>query len=1357
MTSFKIFLLGPPRVEVNQTIVEIQRRKALALLAYLAVKVEPQPRETLAALLWPEQDHSSARQALRRHLYELNKVFNFDWSVTNRDSIGLNPAIKPWLDVTVYQATLDECRHHDHPETDACSACLPHLAEAVKLYRDDFLRGFTLSGCPNFDEWQFFLMEELRQAQANALERLTLGYQAQEEGQTAIKYARRWLALDPLHEPAHHTLMQLYVQTGQRSAALRQYQECARLIEAEFGVPPQAEIVALYERIQHGQYADTNEDDTVLAADPAQPVQRPNNHWPEFPDIDNFYGRENDLQQLERWVAQDCCRVITILGIGGVGKTAVAAKLARSLAERDDGPFDQLLWRSLLNAPPLDDLLPEVLRTLAAPELIQIPDQLDQQLALLLDYLRQKRCLLILDNLESVLEGGDKAGVYRAGYEGYGQLIRHLGQYMHQSCLLLTSRERPHSLARLERDTSLARSYQLPGLSNEAAQQLLAQRGLSNEKTQTASLIKRYSGHPLALKLVSETIDDLYLGDMDAFLAEDALIFADIRDVLDQQFNRLSPLERETMIWLAIEREPVSVQNLKNNLQDLVPQRAYLEALRALQKRSLLEQQGDGFTLQNVITEYTTERFIDQLCEELGNDSLEIFNRHALIKARSKDYVRNSQRRLILQPISNRFIDSIGQEVLEIRLRSYLDYLRDNVPKGYAGGNIMNWLLSLDSDLTDVDFSGIALWQAHLRGIQLQDINLSGSDLSNAVFTDTFGVVGSVTFSPDGQLLAAGTQEGGIRIWRTTDWQPVQTMQASPYWVGSVCFSPDGQILVSAGVDQSIHLWGVNSGKLLQSLEAHGDWVNALCISPDGHMLAGGNGDNNIHLWDVDSRKLLHTLREHTDSVWAVCFSPDGHTLASGGDDQTIRFWDVDSGQLRQALVGHTGKITSVCFSPNSRILVSGSIDRTIRLWDADSGQPISILHGHNDQITSLCFSPNGQTIASGSGDRTIRLWDVNSRQPLHILQEHIGPVKSVCFSPDGRTLISSGTDQTIRLWDVASGQLLQTLQGYTNWIWSVCFSPDGQRLLSGNSDKTVRLWDVAKGCLIQIFRGLTSRVTSVCFSPDGQTIAAADSDRSICIWDVTRGHRLQHLQAHIGAIWSVCFNPDGNILASGSFDRTIRLWDVDTGQSLQVLQGHTDRIWSVCFSPDGQTLASTGFDQTICLWNVTSGQPLLTFQGHTEAIYSVCFGPDGQTLASGSLDCTIKLWNVVSGQLLQTLQGHTDQVWTVDFSPDGQMVASGGSDQIIRLWDIANGKTIQMLQGHTGRVTSVCFSPDGMTLASGSADETIKFWDVKTGKCLKTLRADRPYERMNITGVTGLTSAQITVLKALGAVEDQG
>lgn len=261
MARLSLYLLGPPRIERDGAPIKVDTRKGIALLAYLAITGESKRRDSLVNLLWPESDQTRGRASLRRTLSALKRALAGDWLEADRETVSLKASPYSstgsgqaiWLDVDQFQTCLAECLAHGHPPSQVCPACLTPLTTAVELYRDDFLSGFSLKDSFDFDDWQFFQAEALRRELAGALERLAQGYSAQGEFESATSYASRWLALDRLNEVAHCQLMQLYAWSGQRSAALRQYTECARILESQLGLSPQESTTELYQAIKEGR------------------------------------------------------------------------------------------------------------------------------------------------------------------------------------------------------------------------------------------------------------------------------------------------------------------------------------------------------------------------------------------------------------------------------------------------------------------------------------------------------------------------------------------------------------------------------------------------------------------------------------------------------------------------------------------------------------------------------------------------------------------------------------------------------------------------------------------------------------------------------------------------------------------------------------------------------------------------------------------------------------------------------------------------------------------------------------------------------------------------------------------------
>ena len=359
----------------------------------------------------------------------------------------------------------------------------------------------------------------------------------------------------------------------------------------------------------------------VLAINPydiAETTGHLQKDWGEAPDAPMCYGREQELKILEDWIFGHRCRLISISGLAGTGKTRLARvaldkiELSAPLTNRVHTDFEHLIWRRLDALPP-QALLTNLLTSLLKQQATSLPETIEGLITELLRYLKQHRCLLVLDNVESILQGGNRAGCYREGYEGYEDLLRRLGETAHQSCLLLISREKLRDIEEME-GLQPVRALTLQGL-DQAAVEIIFQ---TISRTQNAAfrgstqdwqtLIYHYSGNPLLLEAVARHILRRFDGSLPAFLEQGLIVFGKIRSLLDWHFERLSETQQAILHQFAISRKPTSIASLRESVRVPFAQKQIPEILDNLERQIPLTKIGNRFTVQPIFIEYVSDR-----------------------------------------------------------------------------------------------------------------------------------------------------------------------------------------------------------------------------------------------------------------------------------------------------------------------------------------------------------------------------------------------------------------------------------------------------------------------------------------------------------------------------------------------------------------------------------------------------------------------------------------------------------------------------------------------------------------------------------------------------------------------------
>ncbi len=607
MTRLALHFLCAPRLELNGKAVSLSHHKATALLAYLAVTSQRHTRAALAVLLWPDHDPAGARGELRRMIWVINKSLGQGWLATDQQTVLLPPHPGLWLDVACFHELLAASRQHNHPAHEMCPTCLESLTEAVNMAQGDFLAGFTLPDSPDFDTWQAFETESLRRELAGALERLVqfLALGEKTSVERAIAYARRWLALDPLHELAHRQLMELYAQAGQPAAAVQQYQNCVEVMAQEFGIAPAAETTALLEAIKANRWPASTEMMEQKRPSPPHPSTPPHN----LPiQATSFIGREAALDGLQQRLADPDVRLMTIVGPGGIGKT----RLSLALAERQLQPTtafpDGVFFISLAPIRSANMLIQTIAEGLAF-SLASAEEPVTQ----LLTYLRHKRMLLVLDNFEHLLDGV--------------VLVSQILQTAVQVKILITSRERLNLANETLWPIGGLNFSRLTGvemaLANEAVQ-LFTQRARRiwpdfalrpDDLPHLERILQGVWGMPLAIELAAAWLNMLSLAEIAAELSHSLdLLESKLRDVpnrhrsmrlvFDHSWERLTEEEQSLFKALSIFRDGFTREAARQITG------ASLRGLAGLVNKSLLTSQPDNgrYELHELLRQYAEEK-----------------------------------------------------------------------------------------------------------------------------------------------------------------------------------------------------------------------------------------------------------------------------------------------------------------------------------------------------------------------------------------------------------------------------------------------------------------------------------------------------------------------------------------------------------------------------------------------------------------------------------------------------------------------------------------------------------------------------------------------------------------------------
>lgn len=1335
MTHLSLNLLGPFQAALDgEPVNNFISDKVRALLVYLAVEAhKPHRRESLAGLLWTEQSELSARTNLRRALANLRQVIGDNraeppFLLITRQTIQFNRDSDYWLDVELFTGD-------NKMET----------TQDINLYRGNFLEGFSIDGSLAFEEWSLLTRERLDRQMGNALGAHASYHEQQADYQQALPYAWRLIELDPWQEAAHRQLMRLLVFTGQRNAALTQYENLRSILAKELDIEPEEETKQLFEKIRSGEAILLQQRGEHIGG-----IQREAQLFSESPyrglsafgeeDAHFFCGRDVFTDQLVETVNQ-LPLVTAVVGSSGCGKSSVvfAGLIPQMRVEpewlithfRPGGNPFKAEASALLTL-----LKPELSETDHLVESKSLAEALYSGKITFFDVLERiiekyrsaERILIVIDQFEELftlcpdpeirslfldrlLEGLNPREVYRkpvvvllltirADFMGHLLTHRALTDAIQDTFLLMGPMNRDELRVAIEKPAKFQGAAFEPGL----VERILEDAG---EKPGSLPLLE------FALTLLWDRKTGGWL--THSGYESIGCVNGALTCYAEKVFYDLNSQEKERSqtIFIQLVQPGIGTEDARRMayrtdlfedewmlVQHLADKRLVVTG-RDPDGREIVEIAHEALIRQwdrlrawvNEARSFRTWqeelRTIMRTWEASGFDEGGLLRGVPLSRSESWLAERGNE---LGEPEKDFIQQSV--ELRESRKRETKKRKRRTTMALACGLAIIillvifgfqNWTESARQ--TEVDYSikiANSAMSANMKGEadQALALALEAVSIGNPP-RESVHALSSIALGPGTRNILIGHQS------------PVQ----------SLAINPDSRLALSGGCSRltdvevcsrgEIILWDLASGAELRRMVGHGNWVTELAFIPNSRsnfgMLTAVSGDphGNFFLWDIEDGIIIRKFVDYR-GISSIAISPDGKTMLSSSDGNTLIIWDLLSGMRVRTLDGHTRGVTSTAYSPDGKTILTGSMDNTLILWDANTGEKIHTLQGHQDSVIDMAYHPDGRTALSIGKDQALRQWDLLSGSQVNEKFTNRNP-GLLEISPDGQIAVVT-EDNIIHAWDIDLWQESWYVKGHPDAITALQFTSDGSLLLSGGIDGILRLWDARDFKELKRFNTGTDILTALDVSSDGKKILTGSLTGDASVWDVETGEKLHQL----------------------------------VGDGIPVSTG------AVGISPDAEMgLVGTGFqyfgsdEKSLVLWDLENGKRIQSFEGHEFPLRSVAFSPTGQFILSGSQNNYENIgelfsWSVATGEQILSFYS-TDDITSIILNPDGTLaLTSSEYFGNVTLWDVDSGKMVSKIDGFTEKVLVADFGPDEKTAIAGFSDGSLIRLDLETGEIIR-------------------------------------
>ncbi|MFJ6930654.1 NB-ARC domain-containing protein [Streptomyces nigra] len=1068
----------------------------------------------------------------------------------------------------------------------------------------------------------------------------------------------------------------------------------------------------------------------------------------------SLLGRAPELDQLRSWLTgSERRRLVGVLGPPGIGKSSLAAVAVTSEAKRRYRGFDFIVWRSVKDGLAPETVLAQLVALVSGGRRATTGDW-ESDLSRLAALLGRKTVLLVLDNVESLLDGAAASGHFLPDFGRYRQLIHAFATAARLSTLLLTGRELPEEVHLEAKRTGAAAILRLGGLPPQAALDLVRQYTVQGTSAELRRLCEELSRNPLKLQLAASAAAEIYDGDLAAYLESCDQTPGDLGALVRSQVERITPVELRMLDWLTVERRALTVPELRESVADPTIAAEIPGAMTSLYRRSLVERaERDRFVLQPAVSEHLTDTVVKRCSDEIATMEPDLLEHVALFNPDAPVHIQLAQRRFLLQAVLERSVALVDMRPSALLQRMQARHRgRMSRATSFLAGNLVNLAAVEGLELRRLRLAGRVVRRADFTMGDVTGADLRGARLVNCRFHTPISSIHAMAFSPDGRLVAFGGSTGEIWISRVADFTEVGRLSGHVDWIRSLAFHPGGMLLASASDDGTVRVWDHEAGREVARCTGHAGKVTSVLFDERRQRMISAGDDGFVVFWSTRTWLQESRSRAHDCQIWALALAPDGSLLATGGEENTIRLWHADTLTPYCVLTGHTDWILSMCFADSPLRLVSGGHDGTVRVWHLAT-EAVVTHAGHGSRVWAV--AARGQWIAAGYGDGIISAWSASNRDSAtrRTLLGHAQRVWCLGFEPADHLLVSGGDDETLRAWDSSSGECVHTLHGSTTQLCSVHAGPDW--VVSGGADGYLRMWRRAEptGRPVAELAGHTGRIWSVRVVSAVQIVSGGE-DGTVRLWqrsgEAWQGTVVANLSQQI---WCIEVLGDGRRVAAVRESGTVSVIDTASGHVERELDGHEGWVWSIAAASDGTRIATAAYDRSVGWWDMSSGRLISTLMGHNAPVTSVCVSTPLSKVVSGAYDGEVRMWDTDTLLCRAGFPGaHSGPVWGAACSPSGRLAATGGGDGTVRVWELMSGAARHRLTGHEGWVLRVAFC-DERTLVSGDHLGSIRMWDTETGRCTSVFRAPRAYEALDLRGSQGLTLQQLAALSALGAM----